>query len=121
MVKALKNLKGFLFAFILLILLTFIMSALIKLTPIPETWSLYYMLFCLSISCMFLSMYNSYHVGKRGALNGALFSVIFLLVVFVIYMMFFSTGIEMDLGLLKYLICVIFGSFGGMIGVNLRI
>lgn len=120
MANAWKNLKGFLYAFILLILLTFLMSVLIKVTPIPETWSVYYMLFCLSLSCMFLSVYSGYRIKKRGFLNGTLFSMVFLLIVLVIYMLIFSTGIEMDMGLMKYLICVIFGSIGGMLGVNIR-
>lgn len=120
MVKALKNLKGFLYAFILLILLTFIMSVLIKLTPLPEAWSLYYMLFCLSIACLFLSLYSLYHIQKRGFLNGALLSVAFLLMILVIYMLAFSTSIEFNAGLLKYIICVFFGSIGGMIGVNIK-
>ena len=120
MVKALTNLKGFLYALILLLLLTFAMSAMIKFTPLPESWSVYYMLLCLSISCFFLSLYSLYHIQKRGFLNGALFSVIFLLMVLVIYMLVFSTSIDCNAGLLKYFICIFFGSIGGMIGVNIR-
>lgn len=115
-----KNLKGFLYAFILFALLTLLMSVAIKLTPAPEGWSLYYMIGVLCISCLFLGTYIGNHIKKKGFVYGALYSVIFLLVLSAFYMLAFSTGIDMGLGLIKYLIPVLFGSVGGMIGVNLR-
>lgn len=115
-----KNLKGFLYAFILFALLTLLMSVVIKLTPAPEGWSLYYMIGVLCISCLFLGTYIGNHIKKKGFIYGALYSIIFLLVLSAFYMLAFSTGIDMGLGLIKYLIPVLFGSVGGMIGVNLR-
>lgn len=115
-----KNLKGFLYAFILFALLTLLMSVVIKLTPAPEGWSLYYMIGVLCISCLFLGTYIGNYVKKKGFVYGALYSIIFLLVLSAFYMLAFSTGIDMGLGLIKYLIPVLFGSVGGMIGVNLN-
>jgi type II secretory pathway component PulF len=39
-----KNLKGIAYSFILFILLTLLMSVIMKLTIIPESWSIYYMI-----------------------------------------------------------------------------
>lgn len=115
-----KNLKGFLYALILFILLTLLISVLVKFTPAPEGWALYYMIGVLCISCLFLGLYEGNHYKKKGFIYGALFSIIFLLILSAFYMLAFNTGIEMGMGLLKYLIPVLFGSVGGMIGVNLR-
>lgn len=115
-----KNLKGFLYAIILFILLTLLISVAVKLTPAPEGWSLYYMIGVLCITCLFLGTYMGNSIKKKGFVYGALYSIIFLLVLSAFYMLAFSTGIEMDAGLIKYLIPVLFGSVGGMIGVNVR-
>lgn len=116
----LKNLKGFFYAFILFFLLTLLISTAVKFTPAPEGWSLYYMIGVLSITCLFLGIYIGSCMKRKGLAFGALYSVIFLLILSAFYMLAFSTGIEMGFGLFKYLIPVLFGSVGGMIGVNLR-
>lgn len=115
-----KNLKGLLYAFILFILLTLLMSAVIKLTPAPEGWAVYYMIGILSLSCLFLGVYIGNHIKKKGFFYGAVYSAIFLLILIAFYMLAFTTGIEAGTGLLKYLVPILFGSVGGMIGVNLR-
>jgi len=115
-----KNLKGFLYALILFVLLTLLISVLVKFTPAPEGWSLYYMIGVLCISCLFLGLYMGNYIKKKGFLYGALHSIIFLLLLSAFYMLAFNTGIEMGMGLMKYLIPILFGSVGGMIGVNLR-
>ena len=57
MENILKNLKGLLYAFILFVLLTLLMSVIMKLTVAPERWSLYYMVAILAICCFFLGVY----------------------------------------------------------------
>jgi putative membrane protein (TIGR04086 family) len=74
----------------------------------------------LCASCLFLGVYSGNHIKKKGFVYGALYSVIFLLILSAFYMLAFSKGIEMGAGLIKYLIPILFGSVGGMIGVNMR-
>lgn len=121
METAVRNLKGFVFAFILFLVLTIVASLLIKLTPIPEAWSIYYLMIALSISCLFLGIYFGSHLKKKGLIYGALYSIIFLLIVLAVYLSAFSMELSGGIGLLKYVICILFGSIGGMIGVNLKI
>lgn len=116
----LKNLKGLLYAFILFILLTLLISVIVKLTPAPEGWALYYMVVVLSVSCLFLGVYIGNYIKKKGFVYGALYSVIFLLILLAFYMLAFSTEVDMGIGMLKFLIPVLAGSIGGMIGVNLK-
>lgn len=115
-----KNLKGFLYALITFIVLTLLISVIVSFTPVPEGWALYYMVGVLCFSCLFLGIYFGNHFKKKGILYGALYSVIFLLILSAFYMLAFSTGIEPGFGLLKYLVPILFGSLGGMVGVNLR-
>ncbi|MBR0596662.1 TIGR04086 family membrane protein [Sinanaerobacter chloroacetimidivorans] len=121
MERTIKNIKGFVFALISFFLLTLVASVLVKFTPIPETWSIYYVMFALCLSCMFLGIYSGSFIKKKGFLYGALYSVIFILIISAIYMMAFSSEIKIGLGLLKYILCLLFGSIGGMIGVNMRL
>ncbi len=115
-----KNLKGFLYGFLLFILLTLLISVIVKLTPAPEGWSLYYMIGVLCICCLFLGIYFGNHMEKRGLVYGALYSIIFLLILSAFYILAFSTNLEFGIGIIKYLIPILFGSVGGMIGVNMR-
>lgn len=116
----LKNLKGFLFSIILFVLLTLLISVMVKLTPAPESWSLYYMIGVLCITCLFLGTYAGSHIKRKGFVYGALYSIIFILILSAFYMLAFSTGIDLSFSLIKYLIPILFGSVGGMVGVNLR-
>lgn len=121
MEKVFKNLKGFLFAIIIYFILTLVAGVLIKLTPIPEAWSIYYVMIALCIACTFLGIYAGCCTKKRGFLYGALYSIVLILIIIIFNMMAFSTGIETDISILKYFVCVLFGSIGGMIGVNMRL
>lgn len=114
-----KNLKGFAYSFILFILLTLLMSVIMKLTIVPESWSIYYMIAIIAVCCFFLGVYIGNHIKKRGFIYGALYSVIFILILSVFYTLAFSSGIAFSAGLLKFLAPILFGSVGGMIGVNL--
>jgi putative membrane protein (TIGR04086 family) len=96
------------------------MSAIIRLTPVPEGWAGYYMIGILSLSCLFLGVYIGNHIKKKGFLYGAVYFCYFSVILIAVYMLAFTTGIEAGAGLLKYLVPILFGSVGGMIGVNLR-
>ena len=121
MEKVIKNVKGFVYSIVLFFVLTLLASLLIKMTPIPEAWSTYYLLIALSITCIFLGIYAGCFMKKRGFLYGALYSIVLILIIIIFNLIVFNTGIQNGIGLLRYLICVLFGSVGGMIGVNMRI
>lgn len=121
MEKAIKNLKGFFFALVLFLVLTMAAAALMKFTSCPESWSLIYMMVALCVSCLFLGIYSGGLVRRKGFLYGALYSIIFLGVILVIYLLFFPFEPTLSPGILKFLLCLLCGSIGGMIGVNLRI
>ncbi len=115
-----KNLKGFLYVLILFVVLTMLVSTAVKYTPAPESLAIYYMIGVLCICCLFLGTYFGNHFKKKGFIYGMLYSIIFLLVLSAFYMLAFSTGLELGFGITKYIIPILFGSVGGMIGVNLR-
>ena len=114
------NLKGFLYGFLLFTLLTLLVSVGVKLTPAPEGWSLYYMIGVLSLCCLFIGTYFGKHMKRKGILFGGLYSMIFLLILSAFYMLAFSTNLEFGFDLMKYLVPILVGSVGGMIGVNMQ-
>lgn len=115
-----KNLKAFAYSLILFALLTLAMSAVVRLTAVPESWSVYYMIAIVAVCCFFLGLYIGNFFKKRGFAYGALYSVIFILLLSAFYMLAFSSGIDFRTGMLKSLIPILFGSVGGMIGVNMQ-
>ncbi|MGI6731291.1 MAG: TIGR04086 family membrane protein [Anaerovoracaceae bacterium] len=120
METALRNLKGFVYAFILFLLLTVISGVLLRLTPMPEAWSVYYLLIAISVSCLFLGIYFGNYKGRKGFLFGALYSILFLFIILAIHTIAFSVDTFNGLSMAKFIISIIFGSVGGMIGVNMR-
>lgn len=120
MEKAVKNIKGFVFSMVLFILLTMVFGLLVKFGPLPEKWSSFYVLLSLCLACMFLGLYMGYHIKKRGFLYGMGYSVLLLLMIVGLTTTIFHTTMEWGFFHLRYFVCILFGSFGGAIGVNLR-
>ncbi|WP_027399659.1 TIGR04086 family membrane protein [Anaerovorax odorimutans] len=120
MEKALKNIKGLVYSLIFFVLLTLLFNLIVKFGSLPERWSNIYVLISLCLSCMFIGLYMGYYIKKKGFFYGMGYSVILLLVIVGMLTTVFNTTIELGLFHLRYIICVLFGSIGGTIGVNLR-
>lgn len=120
MEKAVKNIKGLVFSIVLFILLTIIFGSLVKFGPLPEKWSSIYVLLSLALACMFIGLYMGYYIRRKGFFYGLGYSLILLLVIVGATTSIFHTTFEWGVAQLKYLLCLLFGSIGGTIGVNLR-
>lgn len=118
--KGIRMIKTFLYAFIIFLITVAIFGLLIRFTPSPERWSAYYMLISLSIACFFIGLYAGNMFKKRGVFLGMLFAALFLMLAIIAGVLI--TGEYSEAGLLqaRYLICLICGGLGGIIGVNLR-
>lgn len=86
--------------------------------PLPEKGMAYYVLFAMIASCFLLGILAGAIVRKRGLAYGAGYATVFLLAVMLIS--FAVTGLQNPIGLLKvrYLLCILFGGVGGILGVN---
>lgn len=88
--------------------------------PLPEKGMAHYMLFALVASCFLLGMMAGAITKKRGLFYGVSYAAIFML--FIVLLLFAATGGESPIALLKsrYLLCLVFGGIGGILGVNQR-
>ncbi len=112
--------KSFILALICLIMLLALIGALIRFTPLPERWASLYVLGALCVACLFIGVLMGNVIKKKGMLFGALFTVAFLLLILVISVLITGTYSEAGLMQVRFIPCIVFGSIGGMIGVNLR-
>ena len=112
--------KAFIMSLVCLVILLALIGLLIRFTPLPERWVSLYVLGAVCIACLFIGVLAGNVMQKRGALFGALITVVFLLVILMLAVL--ATGANSEAGILqiRYLPCIVFGSIGGMIGVNLR-
>ena len=112
--------KSFILALICLIMLLALIGALIRFTTLPERWASLYVLGALCVACLFIGVLMGNVIKKKGMLFGALFTVAFLLLILVISVLITGTYSEAGLMQVRFIPCIVFGSIGGMIGVNLR-
>ncbi|MEG2199231.1 MAG: TIGR04086 family membrane protein [Anaerovorax sp.] len=120
MEKTLKVLKGFGISILIFLLCSVIFGVLLKFTGLPEKWGIYYILISLCFASVFFGFYMGYLLKKRGLLYGFAYSA--MLVIAIVYV----TGVlcmqPFILGFndLRYLVCIVFGGIGGMLGVNAK-
>lgn len=94
---------------------------MIRFTPMPENWGYSYLIAALSVSCFVCCIYVLSHIGKAGLVAGAgISAVVIAFVIFAVYMIF-DKGAETEQILrITYLIPVVSGMVGGIIGTNIK-
>lgn len=102
------------------LVLMFLLSLVMRFTPITEKWLQYYSLGIVAFSCMFSGITAGYYKRKMGLLNGLIHSIVLMLVLFTIYYFAVeSIGLK-DMIHIRHLFCLVCGAIGGMIGVNAK-
>ena len=93
----------------------------IKFTPMPEKWGFALIVFFMSLVCFTAGIYAGYLSGKAGILTGTATATAAMLIIYLAACQMFSAGINLT-GLLKlpYVIPVISGTVGGIIGSNIK-
>lgn len=115
-----KLIKALLSGILIYVMTVTVFSLLVWLTPLPERWSQYYSWFGLCLSGLFVGLYGGYHSQKRGFLIGALMTLILILVILFGYGALFQLPVDQQLMRWVYLLPLLCGSLGGMLGVNTR-
>lgn len=116
----LKFVKGYLMSFSIFLLLSFLLAVCIKFTSMPESIAAYALIGIISVSTLFLGIFSGKIIGKNGLLWALITSGIF------VFLIIFGTNCayfkELSLGNfnIQYLIPVIIGGIGGIIGVNVK-
>ena len=116
-----KAILGVVFSEFMFFLFSLGGGLLIKLSPISEDFGYVYLITALSLVCFVCSIYISSNTGKAGLISGAGISAVVVLIVFLSVSTIFGTGIKMTKILrLEYLIPVLSGMVGGIIGANIK-
>lgn len=111
-------LKAVLYGTLIYLVVLTIASILLWLTPLPESVAVFLSMSALCLASLVCGCFGGRYFKRRGFLYGAIYAFILLAVILLIYSFIFP---EMNLtlkGSLKYLLCLVFGSVGGMIAVN---
>lgn len=102
------------------LILMFILSLIMRFTPITEKWIQHYSLGIVAFACMFTGITAGYYKQKMGMLNGLIHSIVLILVLFVIYFFAVESMSLKDMVHIRHLFCLACGAVGGMIGVNAK-
>lgn len=88
--------------------------------PLPEKGMMNYVLFAMTVSCFLMGLMAGSIAKKRGLFYGAAYAAVFLLAV--LLAAFAASGCQDPIGLLnvRWLIALLFGGIGGILGVNLK-
>lgn len=116
-----RGLKAFIFSFLMFFVLFTLLAVLLVFTPLPEKGMLYYILAICGITCFFIGLQSGIVFKKKGLVFGALFAGILLLSL--LLLSFVLSGMENSIFILRprYVPCLVLGSLGGIVGVNLKI
>lgn len=108
---------GLLFFF----LLSLAGGVLLKISPMPESWGYGYMIAVFAIICFITSFYMGLGMEKAGLLTGIVTSAFMILIIFLLVSVCFKSGTDIhSLFRISYLIPLLVGTLGGIIGVNVN-
>lgn len=113
-------LKSVVLGILSFIIITFILSLVVWITPAPEKWMNYYSLIALSLTCLLVGISAGYYNKKKGLFFGLIYSTIILMLIIIIFMLLNGNEPVSITLKINYLLCIIFGGIGGMIGVNTK-
>lgn len=113
-----RSLKAYFIAVCVFLLLTIIQAALLQLTSYKEAWSFYGLIAAFSVSTLLLGIMEGGLIGKRGLPVGILSAALFIFLVLLAAGGFFGTGISMEKPDVMYLIPILTGAVGGILGAN---
>ncbi|MTI70951.1 MAG: TIGR04086 family membrane protein [Firmicutes bacterium] len=117
---SLKVLKSIGFSYIFTIIFFIIFALILTYTSIPDKYLPIMNSITMILSIALGSIYMGIKADNKGWLNGALVGILYMIILTIISLIMIKS-FNLDLYLmLKYLISIITGAIGGMIGVNLK-
>lgn len=112
--------KGLIFSLIITILLVFILSLVLLYTPFKESKIPLFNTVIMIVSITIGSIYVSTKIGENGWINGGILGILYFLVLVLLNYLFFKPFF-VDMYLLgKFILSLITGVIGGIIGINMK-
>ncbi|MFV0517592.1 MAG: TIGR04086 family membrane protein [Aminipila sp.] len=115
-----KMMKGYFISFVIFLLLTILLAFFIKMTSLPEGMSFYYLIASICIATFFLGIFSGKLIGRNGLISAIIISAIFVFLIIFSANCIFFRELSLDSFNPLYLIPVIIGGIGGIIGVNVK-
>lgn len=113
-----KSLKAYLIAVVLFLMLTFVLALIIKYTVFSESWAHIGLIVILAATTLFLGMIEGRLVGKRGLITGLVSSAVFVLIILISVGSVFAGNFSLESFDILYVIPLISGIVGAVIGTN---
>jgi putative membrane protein (TIGR04086 family) len=115
-----KSIKALIIAALIFLIIITGFGLMVRFTPLPERFAMYYAMAAMCIACLFLGIYAGGLLKRRGLLYGMLYSAVFLAILLLVIVS--RAGVNEGFVFLqpKYLACLLFGGLGGIAGVNMR-
>lgn len=118
--SSIKIIKGTAISIVLsLILLTFY-ATLLSYTSVSENTMVPVIITITGISILIGSSISSIHIKKQGMLNGALVGLIYMLALYILSSIIFSSFVLNVNSIIMIIVGVVTGMVGGVIGVNMK-
>lgn len=115
-----RTLKVYMIAVICFIILTMILAALIYFTGFKESWSFSGLIAVLSVTSLLTGIMEGNVIGRRGIIVGALSSFILMIIILMAAGGVFAETFGINDLNIFYIIPIVAGSIGGVIGTNLN-
>lgn len=113
-----KSLKAYAFVFMMFIIMSFAVAALIKFTCFREEWGHMAMIAVLAIMCFLIGYLEGSIVGRRGLVIGIASQVVFLFVIVAVLSIAFAQPFSIGSSRLLLPLQIFAGAAGGIVGAN---
>ena len=118
--SSIKIIKGTAISIILSLVLLTIYATLLSYTSISESTIVPVIITITGISILIGSSISSIHIKKQGLLNGALVGLIYMLALYILSSIIFSSFVLNVNSIIMIIVGVVTGMVGGVIGVNMK-
>ena len=113
-------LKAFCGAFFITVIVFALVSALFSHVDIPESVWKWIQGYSAAFSCFLAALFSAIGTRKMGYLTGMVSSLCYMMLLFFVGAVIFPGEIALDMLFRKLFQAAIFGTFGGIFGINLK-
>lgn len=115
-----RTLKAYTVSLCLFALLTFVLAAVINYTGFRESWTFAGLVAALSVTAFCIGAMEGNIIGKKGLLVGTASSVVLILIILLVVGGIFTDSFDMSGLNIFYIIPIVIGAVGGVVGANLN-
>lgn len=115
-----RTLKAYIISIVLFLGLTFLLAAIIYFTGYKESWSFAGLIVILSIASLVIGIMEGNIIGKKGLIVGLAAAAIFVMIILLAVGGVFAGTFGMENFSAFYIIPVLVGAAGGVLGANLN-